>query len=254
MVLTRLDICIYVQCMQRHAQDPRVEDVRKLNRLLRWVQKRPAGITYLRHKGNDLRWRIAAVSDSAFRSLEDNTTGLALRGYIILLTTNEVKHPGGSCIILDYGTKKHKRVNRSTFAAELNAAIDTLEQATIVLFTLEEVFFPENSDAAGMQLKYVSSKLHFPLELSIDAKAVFDSIAAPEFTMPTEATLVNHLHSIREHVRDGRLSRLWWIDTRDMIADGLNKGGLPRDPILAICEQGQWSLTHEQPLSFEPCK
>ena len=50
LVLTRLDICVYVQCMQRHAQSPRVEDVRKLNRLLIWVQKRPAGIVYMRHK------------------------------------------------------------------------------------------------------------------------------------------------------------------------------------------------------------
>ena len=32
LVLTRIDICIYVQCMQSHAQSPRVEDVKKLNR------------------------------------------------------------------------------------------------------------------------------------------------------------------------------------------------------------------------------
>ena len=38
LVLTRIDICIYVQCMPRHAQAPRVGDIRKLNRLLRWVQ------------------------------------------------------------------------------------------------------------------------------------------------------------------------------------------------------------------------
>ena len=36
------------------------------------------------------------------------------------LTVYYDSHPGGECIVLDYGTKKHKRVNRSTFAAELN--------------------------------------------------------------------------------------------------------------------------------------
>ena len=194
------------------------------------------------HKNLDAQWRISAVSDSAFRSLEDNTTGLALRGYVILLTVSEKNHPGGNCLILDYGTKKHKRVNRSTFAAELNAAVDTIDIATIVQFTLEEIFNPLCSSPEAMQKLFLEAKLQFPLELIIDAKAVYDAIVVHEYNMPTEATLVNHLHSIREQVRDGRVARLWWIDTRDMVADGLNKGGLPRDPILQLCEEGCWTL------------
>ena len=58
----------------------------------------------------------------------------------------------------------------------------------------------------------------------------------------------------QKQVRDGRLSKLWWIDTRDMVADGLNKGGLPRDPILAICEQGRWTLDAEPPICFPTLK
>ena len=253
LVLTRLDICIYVQCMQRHAQNPRVEDVRKLNRLLRWVQKRPAGIVYFKRKGQELLWRLQAVSDSAFRSLEDNTTGLALRGFVIMLTVCHGDHPGGDCIILDYGTKKHKRVNRSTYAAELNAVVDTVDVATIVQFVLEEIFNPGNTAPEVMQDLYLQGKLKIPMEVCLDAKAVFDSISVQEYNMPAESTLVNHLHSIREMVRDGRISRLWWIDTRDMVADGLNKGGLPRDPILAICEKGSWIL-NESGISFPALK
>ena len=96
-----------------------------------------------------------------------------------------------------------------------------------------------------MQSLYEKGSLHFPLEVSIDAKAVHDAITSPEYNMPAEATLVNHLHSIREAVRDGRVSRLWWIDTRDMVADGLNKGGLPREPILNMCERGVWKLNEQ---------
>ena len=250
LVLTRVDICIYVQCMQRHAQSPRVEDVKKLNRLLRWVQKRPAGIVYFKRKAKDFRWRIAAVSDSAFRSLEDNSTGLALRGFVVLLVMYNAQNPGGECLVLDYGTKKHKRVNRSTFAAELNAAVDTIDIATIVQYTLEEIFNPESSKPEVMQGLYELGKLHFPLELSIDARAVFDAIASAEFSMPSETTLCLHLHSIREALRNGRISRMWWIDTRDMVADGLNKGGLPREPILQMCEEGTWLLKHEPPIGF----
>ena len=152
--------------------------------------------------------------------------------------------------MLDYGTKKHKRVNRSTFAAELNAAVDTIDIATIVQYTLEEIFNPASSKPEVMQELYDQGKLHFPLELSVDARAVFDAIASPEFSMPSESTLCLHLHSIREATRAGRISRLWWIDTRDMVADGLNKGGLPREPILQMCEQGTWVCNHEAPVSF----
>ena len=91
--------------------------------------------------------------------------------------------------------------------------------------------------------------MQFPLGLIIDAKAVFDSITVKDFSTPAEATLVNHLHSVREQLRDGRIFRLWWIDTRDMVADGMNKGGLPRDPILSLCERGQW-LLNEKAISF----
>jgi uncharacterized protein YwbE len=228
--------------------------VKKLNRLLKWVQKRPAGIVFKKRKFDLSSWRLSAVSDSAFRSLEDNTTGLALRGFVILLTFKSDTHPGGECVILDYGTKKHKRVNRSTFAAELNAAIDTVDVATVVQFTLEEVFNPKATDPAVMQQIYMSGKMTVPIELCIDAKAVFDSIVATEYSMPAEATLINHLHGIREQVRDSRIARLWWIDTRDMVADGLNKGGLPRDPILEICEDCKWVLRHEAPVCFPSIK
>ena len=155
----RLDICIYVQCMQRHSQSPRVEDIRKLNRLLRWVQKRPAGIVYFRRKAAEFRWRLSAVSDSAFRSLEENTTGLALRGFVVMLTVYDKEHPGGICVILDYGTKKHKRVNRSTFAAELNAAVDTVDVATVVQFTLQEIIDPDCSNPSVMQKRYDAGEL-----------------------------------------------------------------------------------------------
>ena len=83
--------------------------------------------------------------------------------------------------------------------------------------------------------------LSHPLELCLDARAVFDSIKAPEFTVPAEASLTPLIHTMREDIAARRMTALWWIDTRDMCADGMNKGGLPREPILAVCN-GNWIL------------
>ena len=83
----------------------------------------------------------------------------------------------------------------------------------------------------------------------VDAKAVFDGITAQCPRTPADKPLFLHALAMREFLEAGWVDRLWWIDTRDMVADGLNKGGLPRDPILTMCEQGIWKL-NEAPLAF----
>jgi hypothetical protein len=36
-----------------------------------------------------------------------------------------------------------------------------------------------------------------------------------------------------------------WIDTRDMVADALNKGCIDRGSLRRFFEKGQWELQHE---------
>eukprot|EP00972_Heterocapsa_arctica_P059249 8738977-Heterocapsa_arctica.AAC.1 len=38
---------------------------------------------------------------------------------------------------------------------------------------------------------------------------------------------------MRENLDTGRARRFYWVDTRDMLADGMNKGSVPRT---AICD------------------
>ena len=42
-----------------------------------------------------------------------------------------------------------------------------------------------------------------------------------------------------------RIRRLWWIDTRDMLADGFNKGGVSRKALLIALMKGVWQVAHE---------
>ena len=39
--LTRVDILVFIVALQRHGHSPEVQHVRKLNRLMRWVQRHP---------------------------------------------------------------------------------------------------------------------------------------------------------------------------------------------------------------------
>ena len=82
-------------------------------------------------------------------------------------------------------------------------------------------------------------------ELFIDARAVYDSVTAKVVKTPADKILLLHALALRDHLETGQLSKLSWIDTRDMVADALNKGTIDRGALRQFFEQGQWKLCHE---------
>ena len=96
-----------------------------------------------------------------------------------------------------------------------------------------------------------------PMELFIDARSVFDSVTSKTVTTPADGALLIHAKALREYLNQGQLRGIWWIDTRDMIADALNKGSIDRTALRAIFTSGIWKLAHEakywqapKPLTF----
>ena len=61
---------------------------------------------------------------------------------------------------------------------------------------------------------------------------------------PAEKSLLCHVQFLRELLDHGVLEAIVWLDTRDMFADGLTKGAVPRDALLHILD-GAYNLTHE---------
>jgi hypothetical protein len=53
------------------------------------------------------------------------------------------------------------------------------------------------------------------------------------------------LHQVKEGLLSWMLSRMWWVDTRDMAADGLNKGSCSREGLMVLANTGQWNLVHK---------
>eukprot|EP00971_Amphidinium_carterae_P056437 1114969-Amphidinium_carterae.1 len=60
-----------------------------------------------------------------------------------------------------------------------------------------------------------------------------------DVSVPTEASLILVLLQLRELLMAGALTALWWINTETMVADGMNKGTVKRDALLAL-GAGQW--------------
>ena len=80
--------------------------------------------------------------------------------------------------------------------------------------------------------------------LAIDAMSVFAATTASNVKEPAEKALYNHVLYLRELLDNDVLEAFWWIDTRDMAADGLTKGAVERT-ILHMVMDGTLPMEHE---------
>lgn len=54
-----------------------------------------------------------------------------------------------------------------------------------------------------------------------------------------------HALKLREHLVRNQINRLIWVDTRDMIADALNKGSISRDAVKTLMLQAVIRIVHK---------
>ena len=80
----------------------------------------------------------------------------------------------------------------------------------------------------------------------IDARAVFGNVTAKTVKTPADKVLLLHALALREHLDSGQVTRINWIDTRDLVADALNKGSIDRGALRDFFERGVWKLNHER--------
>ena len=73
--------------------------------------------------------------------------------------------------------------------------------------------------------------------------SVLAAISAEAVRAPAEKSLVGHLLWLREFADRGILTGAAWVDTRDMLSDGLTKGSVDRSLIDAALN-GTWRVQH----------
>ena len=181
------------------------------------------------------------ISDAAFR--KEDSAGLAIRGAVIAIVQSIIGSPGGLLHVLEWYSRKQRRVTRSTYSAELNALADAVDFGKLMAMTLSEVLrpFPNARDLTALEEQGQSL---VPLEACVDARSVYDSLKMDELKAPTEVSLIMMLSALKEALLSHGLHKLWWISTQDMVADGLNKGACSREALIALGTTGQWKLMH----------
>ena len=129
---------------------------------------------------------------------------------------------------------------RSTFSAELNGGVDTLEGLMLIQIAMHQLTSGEWLSATDMAQLLDQGGLEPSASLGLDALSVFDALSAQDVCDPAECSLKLHLLSIRDRLASGTIRFLYWHDTRDMIADGLTKGGVNRKLIDGVTEYGMY--------------
>ena len=67
-----------------------------------------------------------------------------------------------------------------------------------------------------------------PIDICIDAISVYDKLSCADLSIPSETSLLIHVYNIRDRLQNRCLHGVLWVDTRYMVAEGLNKGSVPR--------------------------
>ena len=221
--------------------------MRDLNKLVRWLKRTPQVLVYKRLQPPV---RLVAVSDSSFSA--GDTQGLVMRGCVLLLVDGTGNaSPGGHVQVLDWYARKQPHVCRSTFAAELHAVLDAVNQAIVVQALLTELRHGPMTATALADMQGVG-KLSPPLHVCVDAKSVWDSVVADPTAVPADKHLFLHVRKMREWLDDGLIAKWWWIDTTDMLADGLTKGSVPRNALLQVAGGEVWQLRGDTALGCMP--
>ena len=76
--------------------------------------------------------------------------------------------------VIDFWSRRQRRITRSTLAVELHGLADSLEIGMIIAMACAEISIP-NLTASKLSQLEESGKLSLPIEAVIDAKSVFDS-------------------------------------------------------------------------------
>ena len=233
-LLTRPDLCVYVTALQRVAQKPLCQHVRKLNVLVRWAKKHPIRIVY---RVMVCQSRLLGESDAGFRKETDedgHLNGRSSRGSNYLRVGQRLTDESTQVHLLDWSQGAIKQVTRSTFTAESHGAIATMDHGMVLKTMLHEMQYgPVTLEVAKELTEGPSQHIYF--DTGTDAYNLVLSLSRDRVKPPAEQSFLCHLLWMHQKLEQGAVTRLLWTDTRDITADPHTKGAASRKPIHEVC-------------------
>ena len=234
LLLTRVDVAVYVAALQRVSKQPLLIHVKRLNAVTRWVQRNPRSLHY---KKLPLPVQLLSMGDSAFKREDTDNTGHAMKGGMFMLHGGT---PGtvttGPIQLLEYYSRKQRHVCRSTYAAELFSLTEAVDVSIHLASALYEVAHGVQTTETLRLVREGGLQSPVAIVVVIDADSVYTSVTALQVKAPAEKSLLVQLQWLRELLDRRVVHTLAWCDTRDMISDALTKGSVDRARVHAAMD------------------
>ena len=238
---TRLDVLVYISSLQRVSKKPTTLALKRLNRLVRYIQKHPHPLRYRRLL---LPVKLCLIGDSAFRAPTGAEDGaMVMRGFLVALGHYDEKSTTWFLQILEYLCGRQKHVCRGVWSAELLNLCDLWDMGLIIAGFLEEVKLGSMS-AADLRKHTTEGPLSTDTQMFTDSYSIFSYLRTEHLKFPTDKGTFFHLAHLHQACARQLLRTVTWVDTRDMVMDGMTKGKIDRKTLHELMA-GRWKLEHK---------
>ena len=150
---------------------------------------------------------------------------------------------GGKANPVEFTVRRKRRAARSTFSAELKGLVDSIEHMLLPRCSLHRIYRGMAQSPERMIDLLEKGFMHPPLDLCVDARAVYDVVAATGACEPARSKL--HLISVKDRMTHGAIRALHWVDARDVLAEGLNTGGNDGALLHGVGNDCKYQAIHE---------
>ena len=244
----RLDISFGTSTSQGALADPRVRHLVAAGDLVRQLKA---------NRDWELRFQSLSLSHGGFVGVSDAGLGNVTRGgatgsleqgdvhsqggHLVLFADDSLSRGGeaGRFNVLDWRSRRLKRVCRSSFAAETLALADCNDAMQHMRGLLLDIMTPRLRSE-----DWEAGVSRWPAMLVTDARDCHDHLQRETMATPQQRTLLFDLASIRETLDSGSTT-LRWTATENMLVDAFTKR-MDSSHLLNIVSDGMWSVIYDE--------
>ena len=90
----------------------------------------------------------------------------------------------GGADFADFTMRRQQRVLKSTFSAEPDGSLDRIEQMLLLQAIVHQIYCGTSQSPVDMVDLFENRRLYLRLDIAVDARAVYDAIAATDACKP----------------------------------------------------------------------
>ena len=160
---------------------------------------------------------LMVYSDASYNNIKYGKVSTA--GTVILL-----KGKNGNCAPIQWVSKPIIRVTRSTMAAEARALELAADYAVLFSRQIKEIYTGDRTTTG------------IPVKCHTDSHTLHDAVVSSR--QVEEKSLVHLIYCLKDKLLHSEIQIIKWVNTHNMLADGLTKSGVKMEKLMRMIETG----------------